>query len=84
MCELQHIGEHRAPLRCWRLRTHAQEAKSSHIENGVRETERRLNDQRRKAVRENIDEHLTHRARTRHARRGDVITVHFYQHRSTR
>src|SRR5699024_7372141 len=59
--ELQHVGEHGAPLRRWRLCPHAEETKSSHIENGVRETERRLNNQRRKAVREDVNKHLTHR-----------------------
>ena len=68
------------PLRRWRLRAHAEETKSSHIENGVRETERRLNNQRRKAVREDVNKHLTHRPGTRHARRGDVIAVNFHQH----
>ena len=78
--ELQHVGEHGAPLRRWRLCPHAEETKSSHIENGVRETERRLNNQRRKAVREDVNKHLTHRPGTRHARRGDVIAVNFHQH----
>ena len=80
MRELQHVGEHGAPLRRWRLCPHAEETKSSHIENGVRETERRLNNQRRKAVREDVNKHLTHRPGTRHARRGDVIAVNFHQH----
>ena len=56
------------------------EAKSGHIKNGVREAERRLNNQRRKAVREDIDEHLAHRTGTGHAGRGDVVAVHFHQH----
>ena len=84
LCELQHVGEHGAPFRCWRLRTHAEEAKGGHIENGVGEAERCLNDQRRKAVREDIDEHLTHRACTRHAGSGHIVAVHLHQHGGAR
>lgn len=44
----------------------------------------RLNDQRRETVRENINEHLAHRAGARYAGGGHVVTVDLHQHRGAR
>src|SRR5690606_8574404 len=48
--ELPRLGQHRSPFRGWRLRPEAQEAEGGGVEDGGREAQRRLYDQRRQAI----------------------------------
>jgi len=71
--ELARIGQHRAPFRQRRLRSQAKISERCRVEDGGRDSERRLHDQRRHAVRQDFLEHQAQRAGAADLGGSDVI-----------